>query len=373
MKLRSAVASLLLLTAAGCKSNNSTSTTANTPVSAMRSYNGTASVGDFLTIELDSSARTLTYSNHSNGDAGTVPYTVNSDGTYALNDPNGNLIAAYEVPNYALLIQAAKTGPDHNTKALITAVLSSPISLSTMESHNYSYMQFRTNSGGFEAGSVKIDAQGNIAVSSYWPFGAQGQGSGATPFNTGGFPGSSFQEDSSGEFLTHDDGQGSYDFVFGTRNGIFAVDTPNGAILGLQQATSKDLDPTFAGTYKAIYYEKTSATTGAGNNETGTANLGNATLTVAANGATTLTDAANNTLAQGTLAPVADTSYLYGSGGQLNDPCYGLFTFRSTTSTTQQDVFVTFQGRAVLFSSFTAKRPQNPSNTYDYFYGVAMK
>jgi len=191
--------------------------------------------------------------------------------------------------------------------------------------------------------------------------------------NSGGFPGSSFQADSSGDFLTHDDGQGSYDFVFGTQNGIFAVDTANGAILGLQRATTKDFNPTFAGSYKAIYYQKTSATTGQGNIETGTPNLGNATLTVAANGAATLTDSANNTLAQGTLTPVADTSYLYGANDQLTDPCYGLFTFRSTTGTSQQDVFVTFQGRAVLFSSFTGKLPQDPSNTYDYFYGVAMK
>jgi hypothetical protein len=134
MKISTTSASLLLLTAAGCKSKTlTTNTITNTPESATRSYNGIASVGDFLIIDLDSTAQTLTYSNHSNGDAGTVPYTVTSDGTYTLNDPNGTLIAAYEVPNYALLIQAPKTGPDHNTKALITAVLSSPISLSTME------------------------------------------------------------------------------------------------------------------------------------------------------------------------------------------------------------------------------------------------
>jgi len=183
MKVRAAIASLLLISAAGCKSNSSTTNTiTNTPVSATRSYNG-----DFLTIDLDSTAHTLTYSNHSNGDAGTVPYTVNTDGTYTLNDPAGNLIAAYEIPNYALLIQAAKTGPDHNTKALITAVQSSPITISTLESHNYNYMQFRTNSGGFEAGSVKIDAQGNIAISSYSPFGAQNQGD--SPFKQWWIPG----------------------------------------------------------------------------------------------------------------------------------------------------------------------------------------
>ena len=77
------------------------------------------------------------------------------------------MLAAYEVPNYALLIQAAKTGPNHNTKALITAIQSSPITLSTLESQNYNYMQFRTAAGGFEADSVKVDAQGNIAISNY--------------------------------------------------------------------------------------------------------------------------------------------------------------------------------------------------------------
>jgi hypothetical protein len=373
LRIRVAIASLLLLSTTGCGSNNSSSTSSTpaAPQSATREYNGTASVGDFLTITLDSTAHTLTYTNHSNGDAATVPYTVNSDGTYTLSDPAGNLVAAYEVPNYALLIQATKTGPNHDTKALITAIESSPISLSTMESHNYNYMQFRTAAGGFEAGSVKVDAQGNIAISSYWPFGAQNQQS--SPFNTGGFPSSSFQEDSSGDFLTHDDGQGSYDFVFATQNGIFAVDSPNGAILGLQKAASKDFDPTFAGSYKAIYYQKTGASTGQGNVETGTPNLGNAMLVVMSNGRATLQDAQSNVLAQGTLAPVADTSYLYGANGELTDPCFGLFTFRVTTGNSQQDVFMTFQGRAVLFSSFQSKLPQDPSNTYDYFYGVAVK
>src|SRR5271170_2900143 len=67
------------------------------------SYNGTASVGDFLTLTVDPTAQTIAYTNHTNGDTGTVPYTVNSDGSYAIADPNGNLIAAYEVPGYALV------------------------------------------------------------------------------------------------------------------------------------------------------------------------------------------------------------------------------------------------------------------------------
>jgi hypothetical protein len=130
VRLRSLVFSLAFLAAAGCKS-----TTPSAPVlpqSSVHTYNGTASVGDFLTISLDSTTHTLTYSNHSNGDAGTIPYTVNSDGTYTLNDPSGNLLAAYEVPGYALLLQAAKTGPNHNTMALVTAVQSSPVSMTTL-------------------------------------------------------------------------------------------------------------------------------------------------------------------------------------------------------------------------------------------------
>ncbi len=77
------LASLFLLAVlTGC----GTSTT-STSIGAIRNYNGTASVGDFLTITINSTAGTIDYNNHTNGDAGTVPYTVNSDGTYTVTDP----------------------------------------------------------------------------------------------------------------------------------------------------------------------------------------------------------------------------------------------------------------------------------------------
>jgi hypothetical protein len=137
--------------------------------STRRLYNGSASVGDFLAITLDPAALTLTYKNISNGDTGVVPYTVNSDGTYTLNDAKHNLLAAYEVPNYALLVQAAKTGPNHDALALITAVQTGTISINTWAGHDYNYMQFRTAAGGVEAGSVSLDTQGDISLTSYWP------------------------------------------------------------------------------------------------------------------------------------------------------------------------------------------------------------
>lgn len=370
MRIRNVVTCLMLLCAGGCGSNSS-STAVVAPQSAVRTYNGTASVGDFLTISLDSNAHTLTYANHSNGDGGTIPYTVNADGTYTLNDPTGNLLGAYEIPNYALLLQAAKTGPNHDTKALVTAVQRGALTIQMLEGHAYNYMQFRTSSGGIEVGDISVDAQGNVNHESYSPSGAQSQP--PSSFNSGGFSASTFKEDSSGTFLLHDDDLGSVDYVFGTQNGIFAVDNSNGAILGLLKAGSKNFDPTFAGAYQAIFYKKTGASAGINNTESGTPTLGTATLVVAINGQAVLQDAQNNILAQGTLTPVADTPYLFGASGGLTDPCFGLFTFRVSAPGSQQDFFMTFQGRAALFSSFRATLPAGPSNSYDYFYGAALK
>jgi len=368
MKVHASSIFLMSLLLASCSSTKPTTVAAP----ASRVYHGTASVGDFMTITVDSGAQPIAYTDVSNSTSGTVPYTVNSNGTYTLNDPTGNLIGAYELPNYALLVQAAKTGPNSDTPALITAVESGQISLATFESHPYNFMSFRTAAGGVEAGSVSVSGQGSASVSSFWPYGAYNAGNqGSSPFNNQTMDFSQAQLDPSGTFLTvSPSGQGT-SYIFGTADGIFAVDTPNGAILGLTQATSPNFDPTVAGSYNAIYYEKTGASTGQGNVESGTPSLGNATLIVGASGQVTFTDAKGNPLAQGTLTPVAQVSYLYGAAGQLSDPCYGLFTFRLTTATSQQDVFVSFLGQAMLFSAFTANLSQ--PGTYSYFYGVGLK
>lgn len=371
MRTRTAFVLLTMFLLVSCSSNPRT--TMATPSS--RVYHGTASVGDFLTITVDSNAQTISYTNVSNGTSGTVPYTVNSDSTYTLNDPTGNLTGAYEVPNYALLIQAAKTGPNADTPALITAVESGQISIGMFEAQPYNYMQFRTAAGGLEVGTISVSAQGSGSISSFWPYGAYNSGNqSGSPFHTGTIDMSQAQLDPSGTFLKVPDPSGSgYSYAFGTANGIFAVDTGNGAVLGLKKAASKDFDPTVAGTYKAIYYQKTGASTGMGNVETGTASLGNATLAVTSGGQVTVTDAQGNQMVQATLMPVADASYLYGSSGQLTNPCYGLFTFRVTTAGSQQDVFVAFMDKAMLFSSFTANLPWGQTGTYNYLYGVGLK
>ncbi len=365
MKLRLLVAVSLLLATPGCGTKSAPAFNPNAP----RTYNGSASVGDFLDIRLDPVAHTLAYTNHSNGDTGTVPYTVNSDGTFALADPTANLVAAYEVPGYALLIQAVKTGPNHDQLALITAIESGPISKATWANKNYNYMQFRTAAGGLEIGSIAIDSLGSVAHQGYWPYGAVNNGN---AFGNGTFDGSLFLNDPSGTFLKLADNGGTFDYVFGTANGMFAVDTPQGAILGLPQAATKAFNPTFAGTYKAIYFEKTGANTGIGNVETGTPALGNASMVIDATGQITVLDAVGGTLVAAQLTPVADAAYLVGTN-ELTNLCFGLFTFRVTTANSQRDVFVTFQDRSVMFSSFRTVLPVQPGSTYDYLYGVGLK
>lgn len=350
---------------AGC-STTSKVTTQKT----VRTYNGTASVGDFLTISIDSSTLTITYKNYTNGETGTVPYTVNSDGTYAITDPNGNLLSAYEVPGTALMVEAANAGVLRDSKALITAVESAPATINTFAGRNFNYIQFRTSSGGIEIGTVSVDASGNITHGGYWPFGVISQGG---TFGSGSFPASSITEDASGNFFVINESDGSQDTVFGTQNGLFAVDTGNGAILSQPKASAKSFVASNAGTYKAVYYEKSNAQMGQNNAESGTSSEDQATVTVGANGSVTITDSQNNAMASGTMAAIADTSYIYdGTQNALSDPLYGMFTFR-TTGSAQQDVFVTFQSGAIIFSSFQTALPLQQYAPYTYFYGVGMK
>ena len=97
-------------------------------------------------------------------------------------------------------------------------------------------------------------------------------------------------------------------------------------------------------------------------------------MVIGANGSVTVQDAQGATLIQATLTPVADAVYLHdGTVNTLQDPCFGLFTFRVTTGGIQQDVFVSFLDRSILFSSFSTAVPTAPGNTYDYLYGVGLK
>lgn len=359
---------LLLLFACLLVGCNSTPKT--TPAPSLRSYNGTAAVGDFLTISIDPASETITYKNYTNGETGTVPYTVSSDGMYTITDPAGNLLSAYEVPGSMLMVEAANAGPNRDTVSLITAIESVPASISTFAGRHFNYIQFRTSTGGVELGTVTVDAQGNIQHAGYWPFGVLSPGN---SFQGGSFPASAVTEDASGDFFTISESSGT-DYVFGTQNGFFAVDTGAGTLLGLPKAASKSFDPSVAGTYTAIFYEKSNAQMGQDNAESGTPAEGTATVTITAAGAVTIADGQGNTMAGGTLAAIADTPYIYdGTANTLPDPLYGVFTFRTLTANSQRDVFVSFQSGAVVFSSFETALPLAQNGVYTYFYGVGLQ
>jgi hypothetical protein len=358
---------------AGCSSTSKVSP----PQSAVRNYNGTASVGDFLTIAIDSNAHTITYTNHTNGETGTVPYTVNADGSYTITDPQGNLLAAYEVPGSVMVIEAANAGPNKDTAALITAIENAPISIQTFAGHQFNYTQFRTDNGGVEIGTGNADSSGNMMGSSYDPGAIMW-----TPpnyFGTGTASASSVVEDPSGDFFTiTDQNKGETMTVFGTQNGLFAIDASGGAVIGLPQASAKDFDPTVAGTYNAIYYEKQNAQMQGqcptACYETGTPVEGKASITVTSAGAVTITDSHSNVMATGTLVAIADDTNLYdGTANKLSTPCYGLFTFETITSSLHQETFVAFEGNAIIFSNFQTALPLVNNGTYTYFYGVGLK
>jgi len=105
------------------------------------------------------------------------------------------------------------------------------------------------------------------------------------------------------------------------------VDTANGAILGLKKAAKRELRCLLRRNLQRHLLQKTNATD-TQNGETGTASLGSATLVVTSGGQVTVSNAQGGTMAQGTVTPVADVTSLYGSPGELDDPCNGVFTFK---------------------------------------------
>lgn len=333
------------------------------------SYSATATYGDFITISVDRAAMSISYTNWTNGMTGTVPYTLAADGSYEITDPSGNLVTAYEVPGFALVVAAMKTGPQADTPSLILAIEKQPITKAAMANAAKNFMQFRTNSGGMELGFALIDGQSNITTGGYWPYGAVNGGGSA--FNSGTMPGSSLSDGPDGTYMILTDPMsGEVDTIFGTTGGFLAVDTPNGSIVCVNQQPVKDFDPAWAGTYKAILYSKSGCTTGMGNVELGTADVDRGTLAIDAAGQVTITDTQNQVVANSTVTPLADNPAIVGGVG-LADPCNGLFYF----TVGDQTVYAMFLDGALLFSSFTptVDPMSGMVTTYDYFYGVGLK
>ena len=331
---------------------------------AARVYNATASVGDFLLITIHPDTHRIDYENRTTGESGTVDYTVNADGTYAITDPDGHLLTAYEIPGLALVMGGDKMGPGGTEKALIIGVEKASLTKADLAGKSYTIMQFRTTEGGMEVGHVAIDSSFNLRLNEYIPAKAL---YGSSPYVNESEPSTNFTDDPiSGSITAHMTGDTYDSHVFGTPGGYFAVDCPNGSIFGIREAASSAFQSSSAGTYTAIVYSRKNVTMTPGS---GTPEMSTATVTVtepqAGTGHIVVTQG-SQTIFDEDLIPFAQSSFTGPVGsGRVESDAKGLFVFGDSSDS---PIFVTFMDRSLAFASFTAGTGQ-----YNYTYGFALK
>lgn len=346
------------------------------------SFSGSASVGDLVLFDLQ--ANPATYTNVSNGTSGSFSYTVNGDGTLSITDLSGAVVAGVLVEDFALVLQMTNTGPDADQPALVFAIQQqeiNPLSIASL-GKEYNFVQFRTNSGGMEIGHASIDDAGTIDTEAYWPFGEiSGSEEGAfSPMGEAPMPSSSFEQHTPYVLRLPDDEEGTYSYIFQSSAGIFLIDTPNGNIICLKEQESAAFSPSWAGNYKAIFFDKSGCST-SGDDELGTVEMGTANLTITESGVISVSENDGTPVMAATqISPFSTASSggspLFVGPGKLSNDCKGLFHFRADAGTSsQRDVFViplasaVGGGSAIAFCSLRGNDP----NDYDYFYGIAIK
>ena len=343
----------------------------------VRSYNGTASLGDFTTLALDASTGRVAYADHGNAVAsGGVPFT-GTGGAMTVSDPTGGLTALEERPGTACLGLLAMAGPARNAQALVTALPSSAISPASLANLSANFIQFRTSGGGIAAGTLAGDAGGSLESTGFQPY-ANLLGS-AVQFLPGGITGNRFSAGADGTYLDIAGDLGApAAYAFGNPAAWLALDSAEGSTLAMPKAASAAFPAASAGAYAALVYRKTGANMAAGSaTETGAVTTGAATVTIAVSPTNTLT--VQDGSGQALLGPILLLPVsAMGLGTGLNDPCYGLFGNQITTlspDVTTQWVFAAFPPEGVVFAWFNGHGGPGAGSaaTYDYLYGVGLK
>jgi hypothetical protein len=342
---------------------------------ATSSYKAAASVGDFLRITVHHDTKTIDYTNSTNGDTGTVPYTVRADGCIDITDPHGDLVLACEIPGVAIVAKGDNLGPNGNRQpALLFGVESVPLTKADLKGKSYNFMQFRTQEGGMEVGHTATDAvTGDMAGTSYWPLGAL---MALSPYHSLAVASSAMTDDATLGAVTFMDVNGngiaSKNTIFGTATGSFIVDTPQGSVIGFKASASSAFDPTKAGTYTAIVYGRDATFTlvqNAPGIESGTTSIEMASVVIGASGSIRITQG-STVVVDTTLSPFAGSAYQ--GPGKVVDPCPGLFYF---TDQHNSPVFVSFFDQAFSFAQFTPNQApqQGTPATYHYAYGIGVR
>lgn len=361
-----------MLLVAGCSGSGSSSSVSGT------SYTATASVGDFITVTLDSDSSTLEYNNKTNGDTGTASYTVESDGSYTITDATGRLLRAFEIEDYALVVEADQTGPSSDTKSIIVGVQTEDIALSDIQGKDYNYMLFSTDNGGIEIGHAGVDSSGNLSLSMYKPNTAQVSSS-STGFETQSpaFTTAEMTVASNNEYIQIGNTPGDIAYMFATASGFLAVDTPGGSVICLEQTASAAFNTANAGTYNAMVYQKQRASEVGGDETGGVVNTLKGTITITSGGLVTIVDSDTSDVVANNVALVplgSNSDYYDGTSAKLDSDCKGMFTVSFVDGGDPITLFVTFMNNALILCSYTDQGVNGFGNEeYSYLYGFGLK
>jgi hypothetical protein len=368
---------------------------------AARSYQATAAAGDFIRITLDPDAGSYTYDNVTTAYSEAGSYAEGADGYLTFSPEGGgasNLVTGFEAPGVGLVMIADETGNTADKTSLVIGVPEASITVADLttrftETTHFNYLQFRTTDGGFEFGDITIEAGGLATANSYWPYGNRIEGGGEEgsidfrdPDQLAVGEGGTFLELTLLETPDGTDPVTSLNYIFKTpTDGILVIDTPQGSMLIVEAQAGKDFQPSWAGTYNAVYYEGNGDETSVDS----AGSVSRAAIHVSAEGSlrVTVTDPATGqtttVLEDQPLTPVADAR-----GGFLRlDPEFASYTwdnhgaFYWQDAESKQELFLVFLEDAVLFASVAVTGENAESieyglprvTAYEYLYGAGLK
>ncbi len=134
-------------------------TTENDTTDSVREYFGALSVGDLMDIVICENNHTIWYRNRYTGSTGWANYTVNSDGSYNVTVPGGEIYKAVELKDYAVVAYMPRNNTANGT--LVALNLQSGTNLTNI-ADNYTYVMH--DSSGTDYGYAEALANGTVYV-----------------------------------------------------------------------------------------------------------------------------------------------------------------------------------------------------------------
>jgi hypothetical protein len=336
----------------GCTSPQQDSKTTNQKA---HTYNGTAAVGDFLTITVDRGARTMSFRNWTTGNSGVLSFVEDADGTLVVTDADPEIVKANEIPGFALVAEDRKA-KDGKQQALVFAFEQVPAQVSDFRNLSLASIEFRTSNGGTELFCASLDPSGAFTGAGYIPLDQQFWPPG---FNakSGTFDASADTTVTGALLLAGKPGEPPVR-LFKTSSGAWVGDGPGGSGLWFPSSPTSAFDAGAAGTYFMQGYSKT----GEGPSDTGITGAPaffSEVVTLSASGA--LSDGTNTVQLEPLRAKYPGTLVDI-------DACNGLFAF---TPPEGGEGFAFVHRDAIYFSQFRVTNAA--SRLYDYQYGVALR